>query len=623
MLFSACSFLKERENTIMCGIIGYTGEFNGTERILAGLEVLEYRGYDSSGIAVQTNGELKQIKIPGRVSSLRKMLNQSPLPSTCGIGHTRWATHGAPTQQNAHPHGTDRVCLVHNGIIENYITLRKELQKDGYVFQSETDTEAAALLLDQAWEKWKDPLRAIREIQARLEGSYALAILFRDLPGEIYALRKDSPLLAAQEETGSFTASDLTAILTQTNQYFSLKEGEILRLRPEGLTFFNQDNRPISKQIQISTLTPAAAEKGGMEHFMLKEIYEQPLALRQTLSPRIQSGLPCFEEERLEDGFLEGIEQIKIVACGTAMHAGMIGKAVMESLARIPTTVDIASEFRYANPILTARDLVLVVSQSGETADTLAALRLANQQGVPTLAVVNTAGSAIAREAQRVIYTYAGPEIAVASTKAYSTQMAIFYLLALRLGLLRNTLHPTEAALLTAALQEQMPQSVEDSLALRPFCKRIAMGLKETQQLFYIGRGVDYALSLEGSLKMKEISYISSQACAAGELKHGTLALITPGVPVIATVTQNILTAKAISNIREVQARGGKIILLAPEKSPAETVCVDRLPIPDLPDWLRPFPAAVLFQLLAYETALVRGCDVDRPRNLAKSVTVE
>lgn len=606
----------------MCGIVGYIGQRDCAEVLVDGLEKLEYRGYDSAGIAIFENGSIKVVKTKGRLRDMEAKMQREGTPSGhCGIGHTRWATHGEPSDANSHPHGNGRITIVHNGIIENYRELKQFLAEHGYVFESETDSETVAKLLDYYYEG--DPLATLQRVLPLLQGSYALGIIFKDFPRRIYAVRKDSPLIAGVGEGESFIASDVPAILKYTRKYILLEQNEIAVLNDEGICVFDVYGHRLEKEQQLATWDVEAAEKGGFPHFMLKEIHEQPTAIRNTVGPRVKDGMADLSEAGLTDELLRGIGHIWIVACGTAMHAGMVGKYAIESLARIPVTVDIASEFRYRRPILNKNDLVVIISQSGETADTLAALRLAKGMGVHTLAVVNVVGSSIPREADHVLYTHAGPEIAVASTKAYSVQLAVMYLLGLRLGYVKGTLPEDECKRLTALLQ-QVPGYVGQILASCEDAKYIAAQLVTADSLFFIGRGLDNALSMEGSLKLKEISYIHSEAYAAGELKHGTISLITDNMPVVAVATQRALFDKMVSNIKEVKARGAMVILLCHENAPLTDDVADYvLKLPSIDDLLMPLIAAVSLQLLAYYASVLRGCDVDKPRNLAKSVTVE
>ena len=606
----------------MCGIVGYTGKKNAAEVLLEGLSNLEYRGYDSAGISVFENNALYTVKAKGRLADLGKKLESHVLTSGCGIGHTRWATHGEPSDTNAHPHVTAKLSLVHNGIIENYNQVKEFLQGKGYVFESQTDTETAAKLIDYCYKG--DPEAAIREATKILEGAYAFCILFADHPGTIYCLRKDSPLIVALGEGENFVASDMPAILRFTRNYYLLEEGEIACVTPEKVTVSGPDGKPMEKKVQVASWNVEQAQKGGYDHFMIKEIYEQPDAIRSTMHPRIgHNGLPDFSSSDLPSDLFKGVTKLNIIACGTAMHAGMLGKALMEKLARLPVEVDMASEFRYRDPILTEGQMALVISQSGETADSLAALRLCKQAGVPVIAIVNVAGSSIAREADYCIYTYAGPEIAVASTKAYSVQINLMYMLAVACALQRGTMTEDAARSYLEGLYSTIDR-VRQTLGLADTIKEYAQGLKEVSDLFFIGRGIDYALALEGSLKLKEVSYIHSEAYAAGELKHGPIALISNNVPVIAMATQRDLLPKMVSNIKEVKARGGHVLLITGEDYEVDMSCCDqimRLPIDD--DAFGPMLGVIVLQMLAYFASIARGCDVDKPRNLAKSVTVE
>ncbi|MDD2955774.1 MAG: glutamine--fructose-6-phosphate transaminase (isomerizing) [Oscillospiraceae bacterium] len=605
----------------MCGIVGFTGSKQALDMLLEGLGNLEYRGYDSAGVSVFCGGAIRTVKAQGRLQNLREKLACYPLEGTCGIGHTRWATHGEPSDQNAHPHTTEKLSLVHNGIIENYLELRAELSQKGYSFVSQTDTEVAAKVLDSCYDG--DPAAAIRKASSLLEGAFAFGVLFADRPGEVYAIRRGSPLIVALSEEGNFITSDVTAVLRHTHRYFTLEAEEIVRLTPEGATVWGPDGGTVEKTILTASWSVEQAQKSGYPHFMLKEIYEQPEALKNTVHPRVLSGLPSFEADGIPDGFFQGFDRVQVIACGTAMHAGMVGRMVIEKLARLPVDVDIASEFRYRDPILTPRHLVVVVSQSGETADTLAALRLAKERGCPVLAIVNVAGSTIAREADHVLYTYAGPEIAVASTKAYSVQLGIFYLLGIRIALEKGRIEAGEARSLTAELLETIGKTVR-CLELSPALLEIARDYQEIRSLFFIGRGFDYPLCCEGSLKLKEISYIHCEAYAAGELKHGTISLVTPGVPVVALATQTALLPKTVSNIKEVQARGARVLLICRESAAADPgVYAHRVSLPDASDLFMPLLSVIPLQLLSYHAAVLRGCDVDKPRNLAKSVTVE
>ncbi|MBQ1262670.1 MAG: glutamine--fructose-6-phosphate transaminase (isomerizing) [Oscillospiraceae bacterium] len=607
----------------MCGIVGYVGNKNATDVLLDGLRRLEYRGYDSAGIAVWQNDKISVKKEKGRLLDLEAAMQKSGKPEgNCGIGHTRWATHGEPSFVNSHPHSAGRVTLVHNGIIENYIELKGELEADGYTFLSQTDTECAAALLDRIYKG--EPQKAISELICKLRGSFALAVLFSDRPNEIYAVRRDSPLIVGLGEGESFLASDIPAVLRYTKQYYLIEENEIVSVTKAGVRIEDLDGKEIKKEIFTANWSVEDAEKGGFDHFMLKEIFEEPDALKNTILPHVKNGLPDILNLSLGDNVLKEVRRVHIVGCGTAMHAGLVGKTAVEALARVGAEVSVASEFRYSNPILCKNDLVIVISQSGETADTLAALRLAKKMGAYTLAVVNVVGSSIAREADGVLFTSAGPEIAVASTKAYSVQCAVMYLFALRLALLKGEMTKEQVGEKTGELIKIASDLGGLIQSLNNVCKELAEQNRQTQSLFFIGRGMDYSLSVEGSLKLKEISYIHSEAYAAGELKHGTISLVTDGVPVIAIATQKPLFEKMISNVKEVKARGASVTLVCRKgtKLPKD-LCDSLVELPDASDIFMPLLLAPFIQLFAYHTAVVRGCDVDKPRNLAKSVTVE
>ena len=606
----------------MCGIVGYVGKRNAQNVLLDGLEKLEYRGYDSAGVALALDGGIRVVKSKGRLAELRKKLElQALAESGCGIGHTRWATHGEPSDVNSHPHSTPRVSIVHNGIIENYGILKERLIAKGYTFESETDTEVLVKLIDSCYEG--EPLQAIHEALSMVRGSYALAVLFRDFPDTVFAVKRESPLIVGWGEGENFVASDIPALLKYTRRYSVLEEGDLAVVTREGIRFYNEFAEPVEREILTADWDIEAAEKGGYPHFMLKEINEQPAAITATVSPRVEDGLPDLRIPELSDEKLRDIGTIHLVACGTAMHAGMVGKAAIETLARVPAEVDIASEFRYRDPILNKNDLVIIISQSGETSDTLAALKLAKSRGVPVLAIVNVVGSSIARAADYVLYTYAGPEIAVASTKAYMVQMCVLYLFALRLAYARGAQSEAETRRLTAELL-RASEVIKPRLADCEQIKYLASRFVNTQSCFFIGRGFDYSLSLEGSLKLKEISYVHSDAYAAGELKHGTISLITDGVPVIALATQKKVYEKTISNVKETKSRGAKVLLFTTKDAVVPDGVADYVVrLDDYDDLLMPLQLIVPLQLFAYYMAVLRGCDVDKPRNLAKSVTVE
>lgn len=606
----------------MCGIVGYVGKKDCTRVLLDSLKKLEYRGYDSAGVAVFENGEIKISKSKGRLAVLeQKLQKEGWINGTCGIGHTRWATHGEPSDINSHPHGSARVTIVHNGIIENYQKIKAFLIKKGYTFESETDTETVAKLLDYYYEG--DPMAAIQKVLGEIEGSYALGMMFKDFPNRVYAVRKDSPLIVGVGEDEAFIASDVPAIIKYTRNYYLIDQDEIVVLDDGKAGIYDIHGMPVDKELMTADWDMEAAEKGGYPHFMLKEIHDQPTAIKTTITPRINEGMPDLSECGMTLEKLSGYQNIFVVACGTAMHAGLVGKYVIEQLARVPVTVDVASEFRYRNPILSDKDLVIVVSQSGETADTLEALRLSQNVGADTLAIVNVKGSSIAREADMVLYTHAGPEISVASTKAYIVQIAVFYLIAFELAFAKGAISEEECRRLTGVLQS-VPDLINVVLQQAEQCKYIASKLINAGNLLYIGRGLDYALSMEGSLKLKEISYIHSESYAAGELKHGTISLVTEGMPVIAVATQRELFDKTVSNVKEVKARGASVIFVTHSYKTIESdVAEYKIGLPTIDDILMPLPAVVPLQLIAYYTAVLKGNDVDKPRNLAKSVTVE
>ena len=610
----------------MCGIIGYTGTGNAVPKMLKGLSVLEYRGYDSVGIAAQTADGTDVVKCKGRIHALEEKLRDEPVEgSHCAIGHTRWATHGGPSDRNAHPHRAGNVILVHNGIIENYKALKEELQAKGVEFKSETDTEVAAALLNENYTPGGDPLAAIRKTVARLRGAYAFGILFADREGEVWVVRSGSPLILAKGKDGYYLASDVTALLPFTRESAPMDEGAIARLTGDSAVLFDENGGGHEPKWMTTTLTPESAQKGGYPHFMLKEIHEQPEAVKKSVSSRIdRNGLPDFSADGIDADFWRGIRAVQIVACGSAMHAGLVGQRVLEQYAGLPTTVHIASEYRYYPPLGDEGTLVIVISQSGETADSLAALRYAKEHGRHTLGIVNAVETTIAREADKRIYTYAGPEIAVATTKGYCTQASVLYAIAAAAGLSRGVIDAKEAKELLRDISEEVPAVLETMLGKEAQFCRIAKALADHEHVFYIGRGLDYAMSMEGALKLKEISYIHCEAYAAGELKHGTISLIEPGTPVIALATDPALFEKTESNLREVGSRGAQVTLICPEgvEVPEESAGeIIRLPECSAP--ARLFASMLAVQMIAYEAASFRGCDIDRPRNLAKSVTVE
>lgn len=608
----------------MCGIVGYIGESQAAPILLEGLSKLEYRGYDSAGIAVYDGENIKVQKAVGRLKVLSEMTHDgATMQGVVGIGHTRWATHGAPSNTNAHPHynQTETIVVVHNGIIENYMKLRKRLETKGYQFLSETDTEVVAHLLDYYYKG--EPLEAITKIMHRVEGSYALGIIFKDHPEQVYAVRKDSPLIVGHGKDGNLIASDVPAVLKYTrNVYFILNE-EIAVLTKETIGFYNVDGEEIQKECTTIDWDINAAEKGGYEHFMLKEMYEQPQTVRDTLNPRIKEGSIVIEELGMSDEEIQKISKIHIVACGSAYHVGVTAKYVFEGMARIPVEVDLASEFRYRNPILEKDALVIIISQSGETADSLAALREAKIRGVKTLGIVNVVGSSIAREADKVMYTWAGPEIAVATTKAYSAQLIATYLLAVKFAQVRGEVLEEEVTGILKDLQK-LPEQIEMLLSHKEKIQRFANRYIAAKDVFFVGRGIDYAISMEGSLKLKEISYIHSEAYAAGELKHGTISLIEEGTLVAAVVTQEDLYKKTISNIVELRSRGAFVLAVTNTGNTEIQKAADYvIYIPQTNRYFTNSLAIIPLQLFSYYVSVGKGCDVDKPRNLAKSVTVE
>lgn len=609
----------------MCGIVGYIGTKQAAPIILDGLAKLEYRGYDSAGMAVYDGkGKINITKSVGRLKVLENMTHGGKtMPGLCGIGHTRWATHGAPSDINAHPHfnEAETITVVHNGIIENYLQLRKMLTERGYHFVSETDTEVLAHLLDYYYKG--NPLEAVTKVLHRVEGSYALGILFADCPDQIFAARKDSPLIVGQNEDGCFIASDVPAILKYTRKVYYVDNQEVVRLRADHMHFYTVDEEETQKTPVTIEWDASAAEKAGYEHFMLKEMYEQPKTVTDTLLPRIKDNDIVIEELNMSDEEIRAVKKIHIVACGSAYHAGVTGKYVIEGLARIPVEVDLASEFRYRDPILEEGAMVIVISQSGETADTLAALRESKKRGFPVLGIVNVVGSSIAREADNVMYTWAGPEIAVATTKAYSAQLIALYLLAMKFGRLRGKIDDAAFAALLGDLR-CLPDQIELLLNNKNKIQRFANRYIGAKDVFFIGRGIDYAISLEGSLKLKEISYIHSEAYAAGELKHGTISLIEEGTLVAAVSTQPALYAKTISNMVEVKARGAFVLAVTCEENKEIEKAADYvIYIPETNPYFANSLAIIPLQLFGYYVSVGKGCDVDKPRNLAKSVTVE
>lgn len=609
----------------MCGIVGYIGEEQAAPVLLEGLKRLEYRGYDSAGVAVYTGSGVQVVKSKGRLSVLEGILHEGEdLPGRVGIGHTRWATHGAPSDVNSHPQVSDGglFAVVHNGIIENYLELKNHLKRRGVAFASDTDTEVVAQLLEYYYQG--DVLDAIRQAIQRVEGSYALGVICAHCPEKVFAVRKDSPLIVGLGQGENFIASDVTAVLSHTRTICRLNDQEIAVLEQDGVRFYDRDLEPIEKTPEQVEWDVAAAEKSGYEHFMLKEIFEQPEALRKTISPRIRDGRVSLDGISLTREQIEGLSRVYIVACGTSYHVGAVAKYAFEKLLRLPIETDVASEFRYRDPVMDERSLVIIISQSGETADTLAALREAKRQGARTLAIVNVVGSTIANEADDVLYTWAGPEIAVASTKAYSTQLAVVYLIALYMAQELEALPPQELKASLKAL-EALPDQAEQCLSHKETIQYFASQYFNAKDIYFIGRNVDYAASLEASLKLKEISYIHSEAYTAGELKHGPISLIEEGTLVVAICTCRRLFDKMMSNIREVKARGAVVLGITTEdlreRLAQESDC--QFCVPATLDFMLPSMSILPLQLFAYYAAGMKGCDIDKPRNLAKSVTVE
>lgn len=609
----------------MCGIVGYVGDKQAADFLLEGLAKLEYRGYDSAGIAVFDGSSVRVEKSVGRLASLRDKIHDDMPQGTMGIGHTRWATHGRPSDVNAHPH-TDcsgDFVVVHNGIIENYLSLKEDLIEKGHAFRSETDTEVVAHLLEEVYNG--DFVSSVREVLRRIEGSYSLVFMSAKHPGTLIATKQDNPLVIGIGEGENFIASDIPAIIQRTRRTYILNDGEMAVLTKDSINITNRQGEPVTKKVFEVNWNAEAAEKGGYEHFMLKEIHEQPKAVRDTMSQRVaKDGKSIVMDElKWDEEYLNSFNKIYIVACGTAYHAGLVGKFYIEKLARTVVEVDVASEFRYREPIVDENTLFIAVSQSGETSDTLAAMKESKRLGAKTLALTNVVGSSIAREADQVLYTWAGPEIAVASTKAYTTQLVLFFMLALYMAQIKKTQKPERIAELIGMMQQipaQINQTLEDVEPIKTFAKQYGFN----EDVFYIGRSLDYDVALEGSLKLKEISYIHAEAYAAGELKHGTLALIVEGVPVIALATQKSVYEKTLSNIKEVKARDAVVIGLAAEGDEELEKYVDHvIKVPETDELLIPILTVVPLQLLAYFAAITRGCDVDKPRNLAKSVTVE
>jgi len=608
----------------MCGIVGYVGSREATPVLMNGLKRLEYRGYDSAGIAILHEGKIKMVKTKGRLATLEEKLCSADLAGYMGIGHTRWATHGEPSDANSHPHVSSggKIAVVHNGIIENYMKLKEFLVSKGYSFQSETDTEVVANLIDYNYKG--DLVKAVMNTLNDIEGAYALGVICTDCPDEFVAARKDSPLIVGLGEGENYIASDIPAILEYTRDVIILEDKEVVRISAGRVEIFNLLGEKIEREPFHVDWDVASAEKGGYEHFMIKEICEEPAVIKATISPRVRDGQILFENFNLTDEMVRSCEKINIVACGTAYHAGMVGKYAIERLARIPVEADLASEFRYRDPMVNNKQITIIISQSGETLDTLMALREARKKGSHVVSIVNVVGSSIARESDDVLYTWAGPEIAVASTKAYNAQLAVLYLLALKFARIRGTIDDKTVSYYLDQLMN-LPAQMEEVIREREEIQRFAAGHYNARSIFYIGRNLDYALSMEGSLKLKEISYIHSEAYAGGELKHGTIALIENGTLVICPLTQDTLFEKMVSNIREVKARGAVVMAITPEKHAPEVskVADAVIAIPDIDPLIAPIAAVIPLQLFAYYVSVMKGNDVDKPRNLAKSVTVE
>ncbi len=608
----------------MCGIIGYSGRYDAAERILCGLSALEYRGYDSAGIAAFENDELNIVKTVGRVHALAEKIDAlGGIHSHCAIGHTRWATHGVPNDINSHPQKAGSVVLVHNGIIENYAELKTELQAKGVSFESQTDTEVAAAVINAEYSVTHEPLSAIQRAMKKICGSYAFGILFSDIPGVIYAVKMGSPLIVGVAEDGGFISSDISAILKYTKKYISLENGEIAVVDRNAVAVYDKDGNSAEKQILTATWDVSAAEKGGYAHFMLKEIHEEPEAIKKTLSIRNRHGIIDFESDGISADDLSSINFLHIVACGTAMHAGLYAKYLIEKLARVPVTVEMASEYRYSDPIVGKDDTVLVISQSGETADSLEAIRISKAKGAKTIALVNVIASSIAREADKVIYTYAGPEISVASTKAYTVQVAALCALAFQIAHAKGRMTEEELKIYSKILLGDLCDAIEKVISDEDKISEIAKELYDNENVFFIGRSLDSFIVQEASLKLKEISYIHSEAYAAGELKHGTISLITEGTPLIALATIPNIYEKTMSNISEVVTRGGKAFLVCGPDFPDSQNISYCYKLPEIDRLFMGLTAVTAFQLFAYHMAVLRGNDVDKPRNLAKSVTVE
>lgn len=608
----------------MCGIVGYNGVRSAKEIIIDGLYSLEYRGYDSAGLSLLNNNSFVTSKCSGRVSKLEEISRDIPANIGCGIGHTRWATHGAPTEVNAHPHESENCVVVHNGIIENYLEIKNNLISNGYKFKSDTDTECIAHLIDYEYKKSSDCFAALKKAITSLEGSFAVAVMFKDKNDEIWAFRKDNPLIVAKCKDGCYLASDIPALLRHTNSIVRPNDNEIVFLTKNEIKIFDIDGKEISPKKETVDWNIGTAQKDGFDHFMLKEIYEQPNAIRNAVRPLIKDGIPDFSNNGLTSQELKKIDSISIIACGSATHAGLVGKYLIEQLAKIPVFVTTASEFRYNPPVTVGNTLCIPISQSGETADTLAALRLSNKMGYKSLAIINTVGSAIARESENVVYTNAGPEIAVATTKGYTTQLGVLIVLSIAIALSKNKIDVDDANKYCKIISDDIPDLIKQVISKQDDIRNIAKEIFKCEDMYFIGRGIDFYSSVECSLKLKEISYIHSESYAAGELKHGTLSLIEEDTPVVALCCDEKYYEKMIGNIREVSSRGGKIILVCKKDFPNyEEYCDKSFIITDTAEMFSPLLSVVFSQLLAYHIALLRGCDIDHPRNLAKSVTVE
>ena len=608
----------------MCGIVGYVGDGKASDFLIEGLRRLEYRGYDSSGIAVFENGKIEIKKKQGRLINLENLIKEMPVSGHIGIGHTRWATHGKPSDINAHPHGDshNRFVVVHNGIIENYMEIKKKLIQKGHTFKSETDTEVVAHLAEDLDDG--DFLSTIKKVLSVIDGSYSLVFMDAEQPDTLICTKKDNPLIIGLGEKENFIASDIPAVINYTRRIYILNDGEIAVVKKDSVHVYDADGLPVSKKVQEITWSAEAAEKNGYPHFMMKEIYEQPKAIYDTIHIHLtKDGEVKFDNLNWTKNSLESIDNILITACGTAYHAGLVAKHYIEQFTKIPVQVEIASEYRYSKPLTTARTLCIVVSQSGETIDTLAALKEAKRLGAQSIAITNSIGSSIARESDAAIYTLAGPEIAVASTKAYTTQLVILLLLSLYMGQLKETI---SKELVHHMVEEfkVLPKQIEKVLTENKHMEKVAQRFIQAEDIFYLGRSIDYAIAMEGALKLKEISYIHAEAYAAGELKHGTLALITPDTPIIAVATQEEVMAKMYSNIEEVRARGAEVLGIGyDDDAELEKYTTEIVKIPRVDEFISPILSVIPMQLLAYYTGIKKGNDVDKPRNLAKSVTVE